>query len=369
MASYVNRGTKKKPSWQYTISRKVNGKPAPIRKGGFPSRDEAKVAAEEIERRMRKGITPHLKPEPFDEYFDEWLKLYKRDVTGNTLARYKNTAETIREHFGGTPIQSITKRAYQAFLNEYAKTHVKSTTAKLNTHIRACVRDAIDEGVLHIDFTRNAVLSGDKKSKRPEEKHLNHFDSKRLLKAISDPTELSHYLILLGLTSGMRFAEMVGLTRSDFDFKSNKIRINKTWGYTHKMHEGFGPTKNGKIRTIKMNPKVMQVFKDLFDKTPDNIHGLVFYSPQSKYKVLSNGGANKTLGEILQRLNIDPISVHGLRHTHASILLYKRVSVYYVADRLGDDVGTINDHYAHVINELRAADEKNTDKIIGELVV
>lgn len=365
MASFQKRGK----TWQYTISRMVNGKSAPIRKGGFRTKAEAQAAAGEIEQQLRKGVTPHLKPEPFDTYFDEWLKLYKKDIKGNTLERYKNTAETIREHFAGIPIQSITKRSYQSFLNEYAKTHAKETTRKLNSHIRACVRDAIDEGVLRIDFTRGAVLSGEKPSKRPEEKHLNYFESKRLMKALESPVELSHYLILLGLTSGMRFGELVGLTRPDFNFERNEIRVNKTWGYTKKMHEGFGPTKNEKSRIVKMSSQVMEIFRDLFEKTPDNIHRLVFYSPSSKYKVLSNGGANKTLEAILKRLNIDPISVHGLRHTHASILLYKRVSVYYVADRLGDDVETINMYYAHIIKELRAEDEKSTVKIIEDMAI
>src|SRR5690606_14474757 len=55
MASFQNRGTKKKPSWQYTISRMVNGKPAPIRKGGFKTKAEAEAAAAEIEQQLRKG--------------------------------------------------------------------------------------------------------------------------------------------------------------------------------------------------------------------------------------------------------------------------------------------------------------------------
>lgn len=366
MASFQKRGK----TWQYTISRMVNGKPQPIRKGGFRTKGEAQAEAGEIEAGLRKGIVPHLKPEPFDTYFEEWLKLYKRDVNANTRARYQSSLKTIQEAFPGEPIQNITKRSYQAFLNEYAKTHAKDTTRKLNTHIRACVKDAMDEGIIHVDFTRGAVLSGAVSTKRPEEKHLSYFESKRLLQALENPKELSHYLILLGLASGMRFAEMVGLTRKDFLFKTNEIRINKTWGYTNKMHEEFGPTKNEQsVRTIKMDENTMGLFKALFDRTPENIHGLVFYSAQSKYKVLSNGAANKTLESMLRRLNIEPISVHGLRHTHASILLYKKVSIYYVSERLGHgDIQTTMDHYAHIIKELRERDEKSTVKIFGELI-
>ncbi|GAA4827739.1 tyrosine-type recombinase/integrase [Paenibacillus vulneris] len=365
MASFQKRGK----TWQYTISRMVNGKPDPIRKGGFATKAEAKAAATEIESSLNKGIVPHLKPEPFDKYFANWVKVYKKGIGKNTLARYLTTQQTIDEHFAGIPIQNITKRAYQEFLNKYAENHAKDTTRKLNTHIRACIRDAIDEGIIQVDFTRGAVLSGSKAAKRPEEKHLNYFDSKRLLRALDQPTERSHYLILLGLTSGMRYAEMVGLTRDDFNFEKNEITVNKSWGYTSKMHEGHGPTKNEQsVRKIKMDNKTMEKFKTWFDSAPDNIHRLVFYSPESKYKVLSNGGANKTLAALLNRLNIESISIHGLRHTHASILLYKKVSIYYVSERLGHgDIDTTMKHYAHIIKELREQDEKATVAVFGEL--
>lgn len=360
MASFQKRGK----TWQYTISRMVNGKSSPIRKGGFNTKKEAAVAAAEVEANLQKGIIPHLRPEPFDDYFEEWLNLYKTNIANNTLERYRNTLQTIRAHFGGIPIQNITKRAYQAFLNDYALTHARASTKKLNTHIRACIKDAIDEGLIHTDFTRKVSISGALPSKKPEDKYLNYFDSKRLMREIRKRLNkgLTYYLLLLGLVSGLRFAELVGLTRKDFDFVSNKIRVNKTWGYTKKMPTGFGPTKNEEsIRTIKIDSKTMQAFKDLFEKLPLNTHDLVFFSTTSKYNVISNGNANKVLKNLLNELNIEEITVHGLRHTHASILLYKKVSIYYVSERLGHkDIQTTLETYAHVIKELRAEDEQGT---------
>lgn len=367
MASYQKRGK----TWQYTISRMVDGKSKPIRKGGFATKGEAKAEATEIEAGLQKGIIPHLKPEPFDKYFEEWLKLYKPNIAGNTKERYLNTLKTIKEYFSGVPIQNITKRSYQEFLNKYGATRAKDTTKKLNTHIRACVRDAIDEGIIRLDFTRKVVLSGSVPAKRPDEKYLSYFDSKRLTQSLEKPTALSHYLILLGLTSGLRYGELVGLTRKDFDFKNDVINVDKTWGYTKKMHQGFGPTKNEQsVRKVKMDKNTMRLFKEYFDRTPDNILGLVFYTPTSKYKVLCNTAVNKVLKKIQEKLNIEePITAHGLRHTHASILLYKRASIYYVSERLGhSDIETTMKYYAHIIKELREEDEKIALRTFESLV-
>ncbi|MBS4200313.1 site-specific integrase [Bacillus sp. FJAT-49732] len=361
MASFQKRGN----TWQYTVS----AKPKPIRKGGFRTKKEAQVAAAEVEADLQKGILPHLKMEPIDEYFEKWLKVYKTDISQITLRRYKNTLQTLKDHFEGKPIQSISKRDYQQFLNEYAKTHAKESTRKLNVHIRSCIKDAIDEGILRTDFTRGAIVTGNVEAKRPEEKHLNYDESQKLINELYNRLDrsLGYYLLLLGITSGMRFAEMVGLTRKDFNFKTNEITINKTWDY--KTGTGFTKTKNDPSnRIIKMDDDTMNAFKDLFKKLPSNIHGLVFFSPGNNKNVLTNENVNKILKRTLTDLKINPISVHGLRHTHASILLYRKISIYYVSERLGHaSIDTTQRHYAHVIKELREEDTNNTITIFKNI--
>lgn len=135
--------------------------------------------------------------------------------------------------------------------------------------------------------------------------------------------------------------------------------------------EGFGSTKNEQSnRTIKMDMHTMKHFRQLFEANPKNIHNLVFYSPSSKYKVISNTVANKILKKVLAELKIDPISIHGLRHTHASVLLYKKVSIYYVSERLGhSDIETTLKEYTHLTKELRAEDERGTTSTFEQMAV
>ncbi len=54
MASFTKRGK----TWQYTVSRIVNGESKPIRKSGFKTKKEAQVAAAEIESKLNKGLNP-----------------------------------------------------------------------------------------------------------------------------------------------------------------------------------------------------------------------------------------------------------------------------------------------------------------------
>ncbi len=71
------------------------------------------------------------------------------------------------------------------------------------------------------------------------------------------------------------------------------------------------------------------------------------------------------LKKVLDDLDLKSISMHGLRHTHASVLLYKKVSIYYVSERLGhQDIQTTISVYSHVIKEMRIDDENNTINVL-----
>ena len=70
---------------------------------------------------------------------------------------------------------------------------------------------------------------------------------------------------------------------------------------------------------------------------------------------------NSTVNDILERHckknKIPVISVHGLRHTHASLLLFAGVSIGSVARRLGHaSMTTTQKTYLHIIHELENQD-------------
>lgn len=358
MASFQKRGK----TWQYTVSRYVNGKYAPIRKGGFRTKKEAMIAAADVESKLNKGIYVENKPIPFKDYFKDWYTLYKVGLTDQTIGHYEDTHRYISEYFFDKPIQDILRNDYQKFLNEYGEKYSKEVMSKVNGHIKACLEHAVEDQLIRINFANKVKVTG-KPPKNKKEKYLEFEESKRLYYELFKRLDrgLSYYGILLLLVSGMRFEELVGLTRNDFDFKENTIDIKKTWGYTKRMPKGFGPTKNeSSERIIGIDPRVMKEFKKLFMKTPDNIHRLVFFSPRSKYKCISNNAINKSLKKVLNDLGIkNMITAHELRHTHASALIYKKASIVYISERLGHASPDITyREYSHVMKELREKDEK-----------
>ncbi|MFJ8103354.1 site-specific integrase [Lysinibacillus sp. NPDC096212] len=178
-------------------------------------------------------------------------------------------------------------------------------------------------------------------------------------------------MLILALTTGVRYGELVGLCIEDLDFKNNQIKVHRQWKY--KEGGGFGPLKTEQSeRVISVDKLTMRTLKQhlkLVENDLENVNKLVFYDPSSDISVVTNDRLNDTLRSILKRLNISPlITVHGLRHTHSSILLYKGVSVLYVSERLGHaNIDITTSTYAHVLKEMRERDSEQTSHIFEKL--
>ncbi len=66
--------------------------------------------------------------------------------------------------------------------------------------------------------------------------------------------------------------------------------------------------------------------------------------------------------------NVPVISIHGLRHTHASLLLFAGVSIASVARRLGHaSMTTTQKTYLHIIQELENKDIDLVMRSLSEL--
>ncbi len=78
---------------------------------------------------------------------------------------------------------------------------------------------------------------------------------------------------------------------------------------------------------------------------------------------------NKKLKELLRQLNIDtPLTIHGLRHTHASVLIYKGVNIMAVSKHLGHkNLAVTMETYSHSIKELEEREDIKIKEIFTEL--
>ena len=285
------------------------------------------------------------------DYYRNWISVYKegaiRDVT---LSKYRMSLAWIEKLAPDLKLCDVTRTRYQQIINEYAKEHERQTTMDFHHQLKGAILDAVDEGLIPRDPTRKVIIKGctpaDKKKK-----YLNQFELHTLLKGLTLGSEVNwDWFILLVAKTGMRFSEALAITPADFDFAHQTVSVNKTWNY--KEGGGFAPTKNrSSVRKIQIDWQVVMQFASLVKDLPSDKP--IFATDKKVY----NSTVNDILERYCKKLEIPVISVHGLRHTHASILLYAGVSVGSVARRLGHaSMTTTQKTYLHVIQELENQD-------------
>ncbi len=286
----------------------------------------------------------------FCDYYKQWISVYKDGaIRPVTMKKYEMAHSWLVKLIPDLEINNLDRITYQKLLNDYATCHEKQTTMDFHHHLKCAILDAVDEGLIPRDPTRKAIIKG--KPPRPKKtKYLNQYELHKLLDDLdlSDAINID-WLILLIAKTGMRFSEALALTPKDFDLTHQLLCVSKTWDY--KGNGGFLPTKNqSSIRKIPLDWQTVIQFASLVKSLPEDkpifITGKVY---------------NSTINDILARhcinASIPVISVHGLRHTHASLLLFAGVSIASVARRLGhSNITTTQKTYLHIIQELESKD-------------
>ena len=286
----------------------------------------------------------------FCDYYKQWISVYKEGaIRPVTMNKYHMAYQWLCKLVPDLEVCNLDRISYQKLLNDYASNHERQTTMDFHHHLKCAILDAVDEGLIPRDPTRKAIIKG-KQPRDKKPKYLNQYELHKLL----DDLELGDHinmdwLILLIAKTGMRFSEALALTPKDFDLGHQLLSVSKTWDY--KGGGGFLPTKNqSSIRKIPLDWQTVIQFAEL-----------IKHLPEDKPIFVSKKIYNSTINDILERhckhVEVPVISVHGLRHTHASLLLFAGVSIASVARRLGhSNITTTQKTYLHIIQELESKD-------------
>jgi len=308
---------------------------------------------------MRKNKSLQL----FYNYYEEWINLYKVNaIRSITLDKYYMSLKWITKLAPELRLCDLDRRSYQKLINDYAIEHEKQTTKDFHHQVKGAIMDAIDEGLITQNPTRKIIIKG-KKSGPKKPKFLNQYEMQQLVRQMNLGPEINwDWYILLVAKTGLRFAEALALTPNDFDFTKQLLNVNKTWNYRG-TKGGFQPTKNpSSVRKVQLDWQIAMQFSQMIKSLPDN-------QPIFVKQRVFNSTLNNRLKVLCEHANVPVITIHGLRHTHASLLLFAGVSIATVARRLGHaNMTTTQDTYLHIIQELETQDNEKIMRQMSQLV-
>lgn len=294
----------------------------------------------------------------FHEYYEQWLHVYKEGAIRKiTLDKYLMTHAWLKKLIPNLKICELSRITYQQLINDYAEGHERQTTMDFHHQLKGAILDAVDEGLIDRDPTRKAIIKG-KSPRVKKQKYLNQFELHLLITTLSLQGEINwDWFILLVAKTGIRFSEGLAITPKDFDFSHQMLSINKTWDYKGK--GGFLPTKNqSSVRKVQIDWQTVIQFSELVKNLPED-------EPIFVKGAIYDSTVNDKLARHCKQANIPIISMHGLRHTHASLLLFAGVSIASVARRLGHaSMTTTQKTYLHIIQEL---ENKDIDLVMRSL--
>lgn len=294
----------------------------------------------------------------FCDYYRRWITVYKEGAVRKvTLKKYLLTCAWLERLIPDLSMEDLDRMAYQRLLNAYAEQHERQTVMDFHHQLKGAILDAVDEGLIDRDPTRKAIVKG-KAPREKKQRYLNQFELHKLLSNLDLASKLNwDWMILLIAKTGLRFSEALAVTPKDFDFTHQSLSVDKTWDY--KEGTGFLPTKNrSSVRKVAIDWQLIVQFSELVKGLPEDqpffVCGRVY-----------NSTVNSVLARRCFQAGVPTITVHGLRHTHASLLLFAGVSIASVARRLGhSSMNTTQKTYLHIIQEL---ENKDVDLVMRSL--
>lgn len=311
------------PAISETFERKTDAKlwaiekEAEIRQGKYFKTAEAqKHTLADTIARYKRDILPHRKSDvsKVGMHLDWWAKhlgpYMLSDITPPVLSQYRD------------------KLASET--NDQGKTKSPSTVNRYIASLSITLSHAVEWGWLD----ENPMFKVKKKQEpRGRVRFLTQEEISRLLKECKNSKSTYLYpIVVLALSTGARWGEIVKLSWQNVDLKNQVIRLEQT--------------KNGERRTLYLREEALRVVTELSHKKVLNAR-YVFPSQDGKTHADIRDGWELAL----KRAGITDFRFHDLRHTAASLLAMNGISPLLIAELLGHKQLSMVKRYAHLSNQ------------------
>lgn len=328
------------------------------KKRGFKTKKEAKEAEQRflLDPNSQSSMT-------LDDIVD--LYMNREQVHGlkkSTLYTNKETYDNhIKPAFGNKKVSAITVNAVELFvihlrtakntngktLNYQTINHIKGTLSKFLNY-------ALRLGLIKVNpctLVPNVKPNQDETTRRDNFWELSEFD--KFIKSVDSVKWQDIFYFLF--ETGVRKGELIALQWQDISFADCKVSINKTVTYrTNKKGPSLTPPKTKRsIRTIDLPDSLTNRLRQRYERESKKDGFNDQYFVFGDIRPMATGTLNYNLKKYIAKSGVKPITVHGFRHSHASLLIERGISDVLIAERLGHSVSELHKTYAHIYESRR----------------
>ncbi|ALC85737.1 recombinase XerC [Bacillus sp. FJAT-22090] len=337
------------------------GKRKEKKKSGFKTEKEALKSLFEVKAATLRGDSKQVEHDQITvaEWLDIWYETHNTDWKETTRVHRESVIRLhIKPLIGHHKLQKLERSTYKRdFLNVLEG---KFNTASIKTFhniFKIAINAAVEDEIL----PRNRFTKFTFSFAGENDMELENFYSPRelaiFLKSAKMSLSITNFTYLLTLSySGMRKGEALALHWRHIDLENKSITIE---GTRDEKGSRTPKTKNS-YRTILIDDLLVNQLKIyrrwcievmLSNGKKFTENSMVFISERTGEEISANT-PQYAIKMLLNKYNLKKITIHGLRHTHCTILLSQGVNVKVIADRLGNTPQMIMNVYSHVLTEL-----------------
>ncbi|CQR47389.1 Transposase from transposon Tn916 [Paraliobacillus sp. PM-2] len=338
----------------------ITGKKVQKRRGGFNFKKEAyeaylKIITDwEIEKRTLQDKS-RLSNITFKTFLDEWfIPNYRNKIAPQTFRTRMSILQNYYHAFYLKDLKDIKKRDTTKWYNDLLDERRRQGKTSHN-HVRLVKQllGMIFDYAIELEYCTNNPAR-EIKSVKKDSTNITFWTIQEFKKVINtffiDDFYQHFGFVTLDLMfmTGIRIGEASALKWEDIDFNKGIIDINKTLIYENAHRYHFGKPKTGsskrKIAIDQDTLNVLKEWKERQEKIAPTAFVLSYNSiPTNKH----------TVSHILKRhaklAGVKRITPHGLRHSHASLLIHMKEDPLILKERLGHSEILITlSTYAHL---------------------
>jgi integrase len=345
------------------------GKRKEKKKRGFLTEKEAYQSLLEVKTNTIHGATKQVEYSNYTiaEWFDTWYETHKVDWKPTSRQQREMAIRLqIKPLLGHYKLQKLDKITYkQAYINPLLKKYKVETVKLFHRLFKIGINAAVDDEILPRNrFTKITIR--DEKSEllstgaSIKGNFLEAHELNKLLSTAKEHENITNYTVFLLLAyTGLRRGEACGLQWGNINFTKKTLTVERT-----RDNKGVrSPKTDNSYRTILIDDILIQQLKNYKKWCKEtrqkfgyslNNNDFIFISYQTSNPITDNS-ITYALRRIIKKAKIKSITPHGLRHTHATLLLSqgkRGASVKVVAERLGNTPQMILDIYGHTFLDL-----------------
>ena len=363
-----------------------------------------------------KRKTEEIETHTFSDIVEQWKSLIEKDdYAKKTLFRYNGILDSfLIPYFGNMDIKEITYKVVKEYMTTLDEDGCRLDGKKggysiqTKLHHKRLIIMLLNQAVSYNWINENPYRENESE-KRKQKKKRNAVGAKQPIKFYTVEEIKQLYKVLdsiieykksndktlldctssladkvfchLGFETGMRLSELCGLEFNDINYANKTIEIRRTSHYTAK--DGIytqGGTKNTKpIRIVSVTEELIDLieeYKDEYYKMwEEKLRQKTVRADRINYDIkvshrlftqhdgspINPSTLTSWFPRFLNKYGLKPLTVHGMRHTHASILIFSGADILTISKRLGHSSTDITwNTYGHLMPN---ADRNCADKI------